>query len=217
MIETSSLAKRYGHLTAVDHISFQRNEAAHLAESKESGEVVLVADTDMLSDRLWVRTQNFFGQKLLNAFANNGDFFVNTVDNLTGSSDLISIRSRGTSNRPFTRVEELEQVADDRFRAKERELRQELTDTERRLAELQSGKSKDQRFVLSPEQQKELDNFLKHKLEIRKALREVRRQLDADIDALGSWLKFINIAPVPILLTLGALGFLGWKAKRRAG
>lgn len=176
-----------------------------------------MADTDMLSDRLWVRTQNFFGQKLLNAFANNGDFFVNTVDNLTGSSDLISIRGRGTSNRPFTRVEELKQVADDRFRAKERELQQELTDTERRLAELQSGKSKDQRFVLSPEQQKELDIFLKHKLEIRKALREVRRQLDADIDALGSWLKFINIALVPILLTLGALGFLGWKAKRRAG
>lgn len=216
MIETSSLTKRYGHLTAVDHISF-RAESGHLAESKEPGEVVLVADTDMLSDRLWVRTQNFFGQKLLNAFANNGDFFVNTVDNLTGSSDLISIRGRGTSNRPFTRVEELEQVADDRFRAKERELQQELTDTERRLAELQSGKSKDQRFVLSPEQQKELDNFLKHKLEIRKALREVRRQLDADIDALGSWLKFINIALVPILLTLGALGFLGWKAKRRAG
>lgn len=97
-----------------------------------------MADTDMLSDRLWVKTQNFFGQKLLNAFANNGDFFVNTVDNLTGSSDLISIRGRGTSNRPFTRVEELKQAADDRFRVKERELRQELTD--RNLSPLLRGK-----------------------------------------------------------------------------
>jgi ABC-type uncharacterized transport system involved in gliding motility auxiliary subunit len=195
----------------------KRSEPGHLAESQEPAEIVLVADTDILSDRLWVRKQDFFGQTLLNAFAGNGDFFINVVDHLTGSSDLISIRGRGTSSRPFTKVEALKRAADDRFRIKEQELQQELTNTERRLAELQSGKSKDQRFVLSPEQQKELDSFLKHKLEIRKALREVRRQLDADIDALGSRLKFINIALVPILLTLGALGFLGWKAKRRTG
>jgi ABC-type uncharacterized transport system involved in gliding motility auxiliary subunit len=194
----------------------ERKEPGHLAEAKEPGEILLVADTDILSDRLWVRTQNFFGQKLLNAFADNGDLFANAVDNLTGSSDLISIRSRGISNRPFTKVEELKQAADDRFRVKEQELQRELADTERKLAELQSGKSKDEKFVLSPEQQKELENFLERKLEIRKELREVRRQLDADIDALGARLKFINIGLVPLLLTLGSIGFLGWKAKHKA-
>jgi len=195
----------------------QRNEAGHLAKAQAPGVVLLVADTDILSDRLWVRAQNFFGQKLLNAFADNGDFFVNAVDNLGGSSDLISIRGRGASARPFTKVEELKLAADDRFRAKEQELQRELTDTERKLAELQSGKSKDEKFMLSHEQQKELEDFLKRKLEIRKELREVRRQLDADIDALGAWLKFANIALLPILITLGTLGFLGWKAKHRAG
>lgn len=194
----------------------QRNDPGHLTEATESGEILLIADTDILSDRLWVRTQNFFGQKLLDAFANNGDLFINAVDNLTGSSDLISIRGRGTSNRPFTRVEELKLAADDRFRAKEQELQQQLADTERKLAELQRGKSQDEKLVLSPQQQKELENFLRRKLEIRKELREVRRQLDADINALGAWLKFLNIALVPLLLTLATLGFVGWKTRQKS-
>lgn len=194
----------------------QRTEAGHLAEAKAPGEILMVADTDILSDRLWVRIQNFFGQKIMNAFASNGDFFINAVDNLSGTTDLISIRGRGTSTRPFTKVEELKLAADDRFRVKEQELQRELSDTERKLAELQSGKSKDDKFVLSPEQQKELENFLKRKLEIRKELREVRRQLDADIDNLGTRLKFINIALIPLLLTAGALGYLIWKSKRHA-
>ncbi|WP_020564594.1 GldG family protein [Methylosarcina fibrata] len=192
-----------------------RKEAGHLAEAKEPGEILLVADTDLLSNRLWVHIQNFFGQSLMNAFANNGDWFINAVDNLTGSSDLISIRGRGTSSRPFTRVDALKLAADDRFQVKEQELQQELNETERKLTELQSGKSKDQKFVLSPAQQQELDNFLKRKLEIRKELREVRRQLDADIDALGAWLKFVNIALLPILLTVGSLLFLARQAKRK--
>ena len=194
----------------------QRSGAEHLAEAKEAGAILLVADVDLLGDRLWVRTQNFFGQKLLNTFADNGDLFINAVDHLGGSSDLIAIRGRGSSHRPFTRVQELKRTADDRFQAKEQELQQELNDTERKLADLQKGKSRDEKFMLSPEQQKELENFLKRKLEIRKELREVRRQLDADIDALGARLKFINIALVPLLLTLGTVGFLGWQAKRKA-
>lgn len=193
-----------------------RKDEGHLAEAKDNGQILLFADTDLLSDRLWVQVQSFFGQKMMNPFANNGDLVINAVDNLSGSSDLISIRGRGTSHRPFTKVEELKAAADDRFRFKEKELQQQLGDTERKLADLQSGKSKDQAFVLSLEQKKELDNFLKRKVEIRKELREVRRQLDADIEALGSRLKFLNIALVPILLTLGALGYAGWKTKQRA-
>ncbi len=192
-----------------------RKGEGHLSEAKENGQILLVADTDVLTDRLWVRIQNFFGQKIMNAFANNGDLFINAVDNLTGSSDLISIRGRATSQRPFTTVEELKRAADDRFRIKEQELQQELSETERKLTELQSAKSQDQAQVLSTEQKSELEKFLKRKLEIRKELREVRRQLDADIEALGFRLKFLNIALVPILLTLGALGFVWWKTKRR--
>ena len=111
-------------------------------------------------------------------------------------------------------VAELKRQADDSFRRKEKQPQQELSDTERKLTELQSAKSQDQAMVLSAEQKAELDNFLKRKVEIRKQLRDVRRQLDADIDALGMRLKFVNILLVPLLLIIAALGFVGWKARR---
>jgi len=194
----------------------QRNEAGHLAEAKENGEILLFADTDLLTNRLWVRIQNFFGQKVMESFADNGNLFINAVDNLTGSTDLISIRGRETSHRPFLRVEALKMAADNRYRVKEQELQQELNATERRLVELQSGKSNDQKLVLSADQQLELEKFLQRKVEIRKQLREVRRQLDAEIDNLAGWLKFINIALLPILISLGALLFLSRQVKHKS-
>ena len=193
----------------------QRSGADHLAQAKGRNAIVLFADTDMLSDRLWVEVQDFFGQRVMNAYANNGDLVINAVDNLAGDSDLISIRGRATSQRPFTRVEALKRQADTAFRKKEQDLQKELSDTERKLTELQSAKSQDQAMVLSPEQKVELDNFLKRKVAIRKELRDVRRQLDADIEALGTRLKFLNILLVPLLLVIAALGFAGWSAKRR--
>lgn len=193
----------------------ERSDAGALKESKDEGQIVLVADTDILSDRLWVQFTPFFGQKIMNAFANNGDFAVNVLDNMAGSGDLISIRGRATSQRPFTTVEALKRGADERFRAKEQELQRELSDTERKLTELQSAKSKDQAQILSPEQKTELDNFLKRKLEIRKELRQVRRQLDAEIESLGTRLKIVNIVLMPLLVTLAALAFAWWRAQRR--
>jgi ABC-type uncharacterized transport system involved in gliding motility auxiliary subunit len=204
-------------LTGKFHSAFpERNDAGALKESKDAnGQIVLVADTDLLSDRLWVQIRPFFGQKIMNAFANNGDFAVNALDNLAGSSDLISIRGRATSQRPFTTVDAIKRIAEGRFRDKEQELQQELSDTERKLTELQSAKSKDQAQILSPEQKAELDNFLKRKLEIRKELRQVRRQLDAEIESLGTRLKVINIVLMPLLVTIAALAFAWWRIQRR--
>jgi ABC-type uncharacterized transport system involved in gliding motility auxiliary subunit len=193
----------------------ERTDADSLKESKDEGQIILVADTDILSDRMWVQIRPFFGQKLMNAFANNGDFAVNSLDNMAGSSDLISIRGRATSQRPFTTVEALKRSADERFRAKEEELQKELTDTERKLTELQSAKTADQAQILSPEQKSELDNFLKRKVEIRKELRQVRRQLDAEIEALGTKLKLVNIVLMPLLVTFAALAFAWWRNQRR--
>jgi ABC-type uncharacterized transport system involved in gliding motility auxiliary subunit len=192
----------------------ERKEEGHLAEAKENGEIILVGDTDLLTDRLWVQIQPFFGQKLLNAFASNGDFFINAVDNLTGSSDLISIRGRAISQRPFTVVEDMKRAAEENFRGKQQELQNELNETERKLTELQSAKSKGNELILSPEQQAELQSFLKKKLEIRKQLRQVQRSLDESIDALGTRLKFVNIVLMPMLITVAALAFAWWKRRR---
>ena len=188
----------------------------HLAEASADANVVLIADTDVATDRLWVQIQNFLGQQLMNAFANNGDFVVNAVDNLTGSSALISVRGRATAQRPFTTVNALKRDADDRFRAKEQELNRELSETEQKLNELQRGKSAEQALILSPEQKAELERFQDQKVRIRKDLRQVRRQLDAEIESLGTTLKFVNIALMPLLLTLAAAGFAYWRRRRPA-
>lgn len=194
----------------------ERTGEAHLAQSTDPVDIMVVADTDVLSDRLWVQIQNFFGQQVMNAFANNGDFTINAVDNLTGSSALISVRGRATSARPFTTVEALRRAADDRFREKERELQAELVETERNLNALSQGDSDSQSTVLTAEQRAEIERFQARKLEIRRELRQVRRQLDADIEHLGNTLKLINIALVPLLLTIGALGFAWWRRRRAA-
>ncbi|HEU4665100.1 MAG TPA: Gldg family protein [Dokdonella sp.] len=193
-----------------------RSDAGALKESKDAnGQIVLVADTDLLSDRMWVQVRQFLGQQIMNPFANNGDFAVNALDNMAGSSDLISIRGRATSQRPFTTVEAIKRNADERFRAKEQDLQRELSETERKLTDLQSAKSKDQAQILSAEQKAELEKFLDRKLEIRKELRQVRRQLDAEIESLGTRLKIVNIVLMPLLVTLAALAFAWWRLQRR--
>lgn len=185
----------------------------HISSASAPVQAILIGDTDLLTDRLWVQVQRFFGQQILTAFANNGDLISNAVDNLAGSTALISIRGRSTSTRPFTVVETMRRQAEERYLATEQRLQQELTDTERKLTELQAGRDGDNAMILSPEQQVEIERFRGEQLRIRKELREVRRSLDEDIRSLGSTIKFINIALVPLLVVLGALVF--WRIQRR--
>ena len=187
----------------------------HLA-STENANLVLVGDVDVLSDRLWVQAQSFLGQRIYNAFANNGDFVINALDNLSGSAALIGLRSRATYTRPFTTVEDLRRRADLEFRATEQRLEGELTQTEQRLGELQQSRSAGNSLLMSPEQQAEIQRFLDEQVRIRQELRAVRRNLDADIERLGTWLKAINIVLMPVLLTLAALGVVLMRRNRKA-
>ncbi len=189
----------------------------HLVESAEGINVVVVADTDVLSDRLWVQTQNFFGQRINNAFANNGDFVVNALDNLIGSSDLIGIRGRAAFSRPFTRVQDLRRVAEDKFRVTEERLKQELQVTEQKLGELQARREDRNAVILTPEQEQELERFRDQRVQIRKELRQVQRNLDQDIENLGNWLKAINIGLVPLVLSAASLGLLLIRRRRPTG
>jgi ABC-type uncharacterized transport system involved in gliding motility auxiliary subunit len=164
--------------------------------------VIVVADTDILSDRLWVQVQDFFGQRIASPWANNGDFVTNAVENLAGSSDLISIRSRGRFSRPFDVVQDLRREAEARYLTSANDLQAQLADTERQLSELEASRDEQTQLSMSPEQEATLLQFQAQKLRIRKDLRDVRHQLDKDIEALGTTLKFINIALLPLLLVL---------------
>ncbi len=178
--------------------------------------LIVVADSDLLADRMWVRVQDFFGQRIPQPFADNASFAINALDNLAGSEALIEVRSRGRFSRPFVVVEALQREAEARFREKEESLQRRLADTEQKLAALQQSKDPQQALELTSEQQATLQQFLQEKLRIRKELREVRYQLNADIEALGRSLKFLNIALVPLLLTFGVLVVWLWRRWRRS-
>jgi len=187
----------------------------HRTATEGPANIIVVADTDILTDRMWVQAQNFLGQRLFTAFASNGAMVVNALDNLLGSSDLISVRSRGTFARPFDRVEDLRAAADARYREQEQALQRKLDETERRLRELESAKDQDNLLIITPEQQAELERFQQDKLRIRKELREVRRNLDKSIEDLGTTLKLINIALVPLLLSVAAIAIAVFRQRRR--
>ncbi len=189
--------------------------SGHLAESKETNTVFVAADTDLMSDRVWVQIQPFFNQQVMNAFANNGDFLVSTVDKLSGDGALISIRARAKTQTGFTTVEALRNQADEASRATEQRLEAELQETERKLAELQASKTDQNQMVLSPEQQTELMNFQKRRGEVRKELRDVRRGLDQKIESLGYWIKFYGTFFMPIVVVFFAIWFFSARARKR--
>ncbi len=188
----------------------------HLA-STERLAVTLVADTDVLSDRLWVQVQNFFGQRIASPWADNGALLVNLADHLGGSADLISLRARGQYNRPFERVNTLRRDAEQQFLASEQRLQQELEETEQQLSALQDQRDGDNGVLtLSAEQQAALEQFQQKKIEIRKELRNVQHELDKDIEALGMRLKVLNIFVLPLLFTLLLWGLVAWQRRRQS-
>jgi ABC-type uncharacterized transport system involved in gliding motility auxiliary subunit len=188
---------------------------AHLAKSTAPANIVIIADTDLLMDYMWVQTREVFGQRVAQAFANNGDLVANVLDNLSGTSALISIRGRATFSRPFQRVEALRRQADDRLRGKALELQAELQQTETKLTELQSKRNDQSSIVLSPEQEAELKRFVAEKARVRKELRETQRGLDVDINRLNSSLKVINIAVAPLCVAVAGVVILAMRRRRR--
>ena len=174
----------------------------HIASSNGSVNIVAYADSDVLTDRLWVQVSQFLGQRIPQPFANNGDIVINTLDNLSGDADLSGIRSRGRYSRPFIRVLDLQRQADDRLREEEAELLERLAESEAALAQLNQDEDGNPIGQLTPEIQTEIDRFNEEMLETRRRLRDVRFQLTEDIEQLGTNLKAANTALIPILLTI---------------
>ena len=200
-------------LDNVDEVS-EEIGVEHISASTEPSNILVFADSDILSDRLWVQVTQFFGQRIPQPFANNGDLIINSMDNLSGGADLSSIRSRGRYSRPFTKVLTLQREADDRLRQEEGELLGRVAETEASLAELSTDEDGNPIGELTTEIQTEIDRFNAELIDTRRRLREVRFQLTEDIEQLGSNLKAANTALVPILLTLFFLGRYYFRSRR---
>ena len=190
-------------------------EGPHLSESNGAINVIVVSDADMLSDPFWVNVVNFAGQRIPDVRADNGAFVMNALDFLHGSTDMVTLRARGRSSYPFLVVQELQRSAEQSYRAEEQKLVDERGKTEKRLDELLSKKEDANATLMSPEAQAEISKLRDSMVATNKRLREVRHDLNKDIEWLGVKLKFLNVAVVPGLVLIAALLVFVYRQNRR--
>lgn len=184
---------------------------AHREQSEGPINLIIVADTELLADRFYLQ-QNAMGgvQKI----ADNADFVINGLDNLSGSSDLISLRARGSFARPFERVEELRADAEAQFRAQELDLERQIREIRGRIDRIRRDRPSSS-LILEPEVQEEIAQLNSALLDARKDLRDVQLNLRRDVESLGTRLKILNTALVPAIVALGAIGLGAYRASRR--
>jgi gliding motility-associatede transport system auxiliary component len=187
-----------------------------LKQSVQPINIVAVADTDMLDDRFWLQKQDFFGQRVLVPTANNGDFVANALEVLAGGDDLVGLRTRGTSARPFTVVDQIQTEAQARYSAEERELQAKLKDTQAKLASLTGKDQANAPATLSAEQTKAVEEFRADMVQTRRQLRDVQAALRSDIRRLKAGLEFLDIALIPIIVAAVAIVLGALRLRRRS-
>ena len=177
--------------------------------------VILVSDTDILADHFWIREQEMLGVSVPQPISNNGDFVINSIENLSGNTDLISLRGRGKYSRPFVKVETIRKKAESKFREREKELQVTLEETEKKIRNLQQEQGNEKSYLLNNKLTAEIEKFRNQRLTTRKELRSVQHDLRKNIEKLGAQLRFINIGLIPLLITLLALVIGIYRANKR--
>ncbi|MEY4688034.1 MAG: hypothetical protein RIR76_2057 [Verrucomicrobiota bacterium] len=191
----------------------KKSDAPALKESKGTSTLFVIADSDWLFDDYSVRKFNFFGQTAAQPINDNLAFAANTVEFLGGSQDLISIRGKGTSLRPFDVVRKMEAEAQKQYQSKLTELDNRLQQVQTKLSELQGKKGEGNRLVATPEMAKAIDDFQKQQAKMRGERREIRRALREDIDRLENRLLVLNLLATPLLV--GVFGFWFYRNRKK--
>ena len=195
------------------------NFPGYIAETTGPANLVVVADSDILDDRFWVRIQDFFGQSQATPFSDNGPFVANLIDTLAGGDALIGLRARGASARPFVLVEQMQSQAEAQFRQTQQTLQQHLDAVQKRLQTLRQGNGQGDQAaqpVITPEQRGAIDAARQDILATRQKLRAVQFELNRDIARLETELRLFDIVAVPAVLTLLAIGLGIVRRRRRA-
>lgn len=189
-------------------------EAPALAESKEDNAVVLIADSDFINDGAAVNIQEIFGQRIVVPANSNLAFAQALVEQFAGDPALIDVRTRAIAARPFTVIREMEARAAQSYMGKLKELEDSLQQTQEKLQSLQKAGTPGRSAILTPEQQAEIESFRKKAAETRRELKDVRRDLRADSEALQFWTKVTNIALMPILIVIAGIAFAVYRRRR---
>ena len=178
-------------------------ESTQIKETDNENHVCLIGDTDLLSDEHFLVQQRF-------VISENIAFIQNLVDHF-GDGTLINIRSRN-QNRPFTTIMDLERDAQSKFEGKLKKLEAEQQAILQEKTKMESTGEGSNQFTLSidPEALKDIQ---KKELEKRKQIREIRKELRAEIDMIQLWIKLANIGIMPIIVII--LGIIFFVSKRK--
>lgn len=187
-----------------------------LKASTTDNVVVLIGDSDLLHEQFYARVQNFFGQRIMIPFSQNLTFVQNLIEQMAGDQDLITIRSRATTARPFTKMRELQAKAEERFASKIKELEKSETELNQKISQLVQGKQPGQQVILSEDAKKDWEAVQKQRVEVSKELRQERRNLRKDIDSLQTSLKWTNILVMPLVVAGVGIALAVYKRRKTA-
>ena len=210
-------ARITGNINSVYKDSDNENQDANHLDSGQAN-MIIFADTDILADQTWNQSQDNFGREVFNPIADNGSLIINAIESLSGKGELISLRSRGVSSRPFEEVEELRRNAETKYRETEQKLQKELQSTEQKLRDLQRSASLEVNEgspILSKEHAETLQIFRDQIINIRKKLRDVQRELRVDIEELGLLLKIYNVWLMPLFVSIASILVFGFRRRKR--
>jgi len=174
----------------------------YIATSKQPIQVIVVADTDVLTDRFWTESQQFMGQQIVVPMADNNAFVANALENLSGAPALASLRGRGAQNRPFLMIDAIRRDAETQYRESEQALSTRLSELQNKVKAMKPREDANGDVILNEQDKRTIDAYRSDMLETRKALRDVQRALRENIDRLQGAVTFVNIAAVPIVFGL---------------
>jgi ABC-type uncharacterized transport system involved in gliding motility auxiliary subunit len=189
----------------------------HLAEAAEDSAIILFADADMMFNDLWIRpTRSIFGQTVLQVTADNNNLLQNIVEQLSGSSHLIAIRSRTITSRPFELIDEKRAEAEKERRAEVKKYNEELQETDKKIREMRSAKAgTNQQFVRSAEEDEERLRLNKKRSEAVKTIRKLEKEMYREVDKIEKVVTWTNILAMPAAVFI--VGIIFWLFKRRRG
>jgi len=177
--------------------------------------VFVIADVDWLFDPFSLQQSNVGGQVVVRPLNDNLAFLLNIIEYASGDAALIAIRSRGKLQRPFTRVADLFQAAEQKFRERETALVRRVAEIEGRIARYSETAGSVKKGQLPDQIKADLKKFRMELLPARRELRALRRQIRNEVDNLGRRLTLINLVAGPALVGIWGMGVAGWRRRRR--
>ncbi|MHC5061351.1 MAG: GldG family protein [Planctomycetota bacterium] len=172
-----------------------------LAQAEQDCAVTIFADVDFISDAVAYRS-TIFGLAVID---DNNTLMLNAVEDLAGSANLISIRSRGNFQRPFTVVDKIEAQAEIETTEEEASINAQIAGFQQELSQVLATPDKGEADIIETsilQKKKELELNIH---EAQRRLRTIKNKKRERIEYLGVRLRNFCTLPGPIVTLIIAI------------